>query len=114
MTDEHVVAIVSFEGALKRELKRVRKALQAVEDLSEFMLKIEMSGRVHSGDVLLKYGIGASSFTTTVSGDNLQAVLDEFLRRSGWQKIHAAKALTYEKIPSDDMQEEEDDSNDPF
>ncbi len=108
MTDEHVVAIVSFEGALKREIKRVRKELQKVDDLSSFSLKMEVKGRVHEGDVKLSYGIG-SEYGTEVTGDSLNAVLDEYLRRHGWKKVHEVKALSYEKIPSDDSVEPEED-----
>lgn len=100
----HTVAIVSFEGALKREIKRVRKELQKVDSLSDFRLNIEATGRLHDGEVNLSYRIG-ERYGENVEGDNLQACLDEFLRRHGWKQVHQAKALTYERIPSDDSQE---------
>lgn len=103
MTDEHVVAIVSFEGALKREIKRVRKEMQKVDSLHEMHLEIEVSGRLHEGELKLTFGIG--EYSGRVTGDSLQACLDEFLRRHGWEAIHEAKALSYEKIPTDDSDE---------
>lgn len=47
MSDEHTVAIVSFEGALKREIKRLRNKLKNIDEISEFQLEIVASGRVN-------------------------------------------------------------------
>ncbi len=98
---EHTVAIVSFEGALKREIKRLRKELQKVDSLSSFYVDMEVEGNLHQGDVRLTYKVGQASYDC-VKGDSLQACLDEFLRRKGWKDVHDAKLLSYEKIPSDD------------
>jgi hypothetical protein len=104
--DDHTVAIVSFDGAIKREIKRLRERLRLCEGLSEFSLEIEASGRVLDGDIDLSYSLSKSSYGAgKVSGDKLDAVLDEFLRRNGWEKLHAPKAIGYHKIPSDDTDE---------
>lgn len=103
MSDEHHVAIVSFEGALKREIKRLREQLKQIEDLSQFKLTITVSGRVHDGEVELSYGLGESMYGTgEVEGSALQSVLDEFMRRHGWNKINKPKAIAYNKIIGDD------------
>ena len=100
---EHLVAIVSFEGALKREVKRLREALRKVEKISEFRFTAMAAGRVHEGDVKITFSLCPNSFGgNMVEGDGAQAVLDEMLRRYGWDAVHRAKALTYEKIPSED------------
>ena len=104
MSEEHSVAIVSFEGALKREVKRIRKELQKVDSLSSMRIDIEVSGPVHSGDIRIQFCVG-SGYGNNVKGDSLNACVDEFLRRNGWEAIHKAKLLTYEKIPSDDTNE---------
>lgn len=104
MSNEHSVAIVSFEGALKREIKRVRNELKKIEDLSQFEMIIKADGRVNDGDVKLQFEIDLD-YDQNVRGDSLQAVLDEAMRRRGWTKIHDAKLLSYEKIPSDDSDE---------
>lgn len=116
--DEHLVAIVSFEGAMKREMKRVRQQLQAAVDggvsLNEFHLKVSCGGRVSSGEVKLEYSIAASDYgTDMVKGANLGEVVAEFLRRRGWSQVNAPKALAYDKIPSDDTEEKYDDRNGP-
>lgn len=108
---EHTVAIVSPEGALKREIKRVREALQRDETLHSFSIQIKASGRVHEGQVKLEYGVGDSEYGVDVKGDSLQAVVDELMRRRGWSAVHAPKALTYEKIPGDNTNPEDDPSS---
>lgn len=102
---EHTVAIVSFEGALKREVKRIRRQLALDETMSSFMIRIDASGRVDSGEVDISFGVGDSSYGATVNGDGLDTVVEELMRRRGWTARHAPKALFYEKIPSDDTEE---------
>lgn len=102
MNDEHVVAIVSFEGAVKREVKRIREALRpAVEAklmINDFGFQIKVSGRVLDGEVKLSYKIGEYDFMAKeVEGDSPNAVVDEFLRRKGWASIHAPLAISMDK-----------------
>lgn len=104
---EHTVAIVSFEGALKREIKRIRNRLKDVEEISEFSVKIEASGRVHDGEVKLSFAIAPNSYGyNEVKGRELNAVLEEMMRRHGWQKKNDPLAIAYEKVPSDDTDPE--------
>ena len=105
MSDEHTVAIVSFQGAIKREVKRIRNKLAMDESLSEFCFEITASGRVHEGTVKLAFAIGSSTYNTSLDGDDADEVIEEFMRRRGWKARHAPKALAYEKIPSDDTAE---------
>lgn len=103
MNEEHMIAIVSPSGAIKREIKRVRKELQKVDDLSYFRVTIQASGRVHDGDVKLTYSLSSAEYgSAEVEGDELQSVLDEMLRRHGWTAIHAPKAIGYTAVPDDD------------
>lgn len=106
MTDEHTVAIVSFAGALKREIKRVRRKLQRDERMSEFSIEIDVKGRVHDGDVKLTYSVCPSSWQNSdaVKGDDLDACVEELMRRRGWQSVHAPVAIGYERVPSDDTE----------
>lgn len=106
MTEDHTVAIVSFEGAVKREIKRIRKELSKCDSLSAMFMGITVEGPLHSGDLKLTYKVGSSEYTY-VKGDSLQACIDEFLRQHGWKEVHEAKAISYEKIPSDDTTEDE-------
>lgn len=108
MQTERRVAIVSFEGTLKREIKRVREQLKNCKRLPEFSLLIKAHCRVTKGDVSLSYELAEdfySLYPEVVKGDSLQAVVDEFLRRHGWSVLHAPKVVSYEEIPSDDTTE---------
>ena len=103
-TDEHLVAIVSFEGALKREIKRVRRELAKLDSLPYMRLVIQASGRLHDGDMKLTYSLSDEYSIDTTKGDAIQPVIDEFMRRHGWQAIHAPKAIGYSKVPDEDME----------
>jgi hypothetical protein len=106
--DEQVVAIVSFEGAIKREVKRLRERLKGCPDLREFHLSITASGRLLDGTVKLQYSLGTTGYSSDdVKGDALPVVVDEFLRRMGWTQVHAPKAIAYERIVGDDTNPED-------
>ncbi len=102
--NEHTVAIVNFEGALKREIRRTRMELQKIETVAELHLQITASGRLHDGDINLKFKLQDSEYDTIncVVGDTLSAVIEEYMRRHGWGKVHNPKAIGYDKVPSDD------------
>lgn len=109
MSDEHTVAIVSFEGALKREIKRLRNKLKAVDEISEFQLIIEASGRVNDGEVKLAFKLSPNTWGgSTVTGRELRAVEEEMLRRHGWQKKNDPLAIAYERVPSDDTNDDQE------
>ena len=98
---EHQIAIVSFEGAVKREVKRIREQLRADESLHEFEFDISIKGRVHDGDLKLTYELRDGPYDVRgVKGDSVNAVLDEFLRRRrGWTQRHAPKAIKLRENP---------------
>ena len=91
--DENHVAIVSFHGAVKREAAKVRAMLRDADIGGTFYLHVEVSGRIQDGDVSLAYKLSDNSYGPKVEGNELNAVLQEFLRRNGWEKVHAPKAI---------------------
>lgn len=106
MSDEHTVAIVSFEGAIKREIKKVREQLKRVDGLNSFIFTVRSEGRVLDGDIKLAFKISKEYGSDEVEGARLSPVLDEFMRRQGWKKVNAPLSIGYEKIPGDDTNEE--------
>ncbi len=104
---EHLVAIVSFEGALKREIKRVRRELAKCDALPFMRLQITAEGRLHDGDMKLSYCLADQYGINSVTGDELYSVVDEFLRQHGWQARHAPTAIAYHAAPSDETEEPE-------
>lgn len=92
--DESHVAIVSFHGAVKREAAKVQAMLADANIDNQFELKVEVGGRTHGGDISLKYSLAGSRYGDTVEGNELNAVVEEFMRRKGWTKQHAPKLIT--------------------
>jgi len=95
--EENTVAIVSFEGAVKREVRAIREALK-ICDVSQFKLRIVAEGRVNDGDVKISYRIG--EYSGECEGNSMRETLAEFMRRNGWDNANAPKAISYESIPA--------------
>lgn len=93
--EENTVTIMSFAGALKREVKRVRERLQACDEVSEFRLSIEASGRTRDGEVVLEYSLSKQYGGSTVKGNSIDAVVDEFVRRNSWNNNNAPLAISF-------------------
>ena len=92
----------TFEEAVETGMLGVRKELRNIEDLTRFSLEIKMTGRVHQGDVKIEYTIAEGDYGSgAVRGVGIEPVLEEFLRRHGWEKKFAALSLTYEKSQAD-------------
>ena len=99
--EEQTVAIVSFEGAVKREVLAVREAMKCCDSISYFRLVINASGRVNDGEVEISYHISESSYGSDgVEGNNVKECLSEFLRRHGWNSINKPIAISYDGIPT--------------
>ena len=89
------VAIVSFEGMIKRKAIEVKRKLSALENTTSMRLDIEISGRTHSGDLDIEYKLGEFySGDKMVRGNSIDAVVEEFMRRRGWDAAHAPLQLS--------------------
>lgn len=69
----------------------LRRHLQTYEDATRMDFTIEVEGRVHTGDLELKYSIG--SYGSEVSGNSIDEVVKEWLRRNDWKKRHEPLCL---------------------
>lgn len=89
--------------------KQVIATVQALRDLialddkapTYFNFRVEANGRVRDGDVTITFQLGESDYTNTVKGDNVEAVIAEYLRRIGWQKAHQYLSLPKVSEPAD-------------
>ena len=90
MTTEHSIAIVSFKGALKREIARVLKKLKQDESVSWFDLEIEASGRP-DGDIKIEYKLYDDQAQTFINGQDLDAMTDESHETPALRNIETAK-----------------------
>ena len=87
MSNEYETATVAMVAALRDLLKQDDQAPNF------FQFTVTAEGRVRDGEVKIMFGVGGNSYTTVVEGDNVQAVIVEYLRRIGWQKSHNYLAL---------------------
>lgn len=79
-----------FETALVSEMKRIRKLLSS-RNIPQLDITISCSGRVDSGDIRISFYIGP--YDKQVESGDLEAGIDEYCRRTGWTKRHAAICL---------------------
>ena len=98
--EEQTVAIVSFEGAVKREVKAIREAIKVCETVSELRFTITASGPINDGEVEITYEIAKNSYSAAVKGNNVRECLAEFLRRHGWDSTNKPVAISYNGLSS--------------
>ena len=81
--------MTEFEKAVVEEVKRVRTLLSQNDNLTQFTFSITAQGRVHSGEVQISFGMG--DYSASVTGNSVDGVVYEHLRRTGW--LHANNPL---------------------
>lgn len=81
-----------FETALLHEVARIRRTF-ADRDVGECNITIRASGRTDSEEMKITFSLDGSYNDREVTGNSLDACLDEFFRRKGWQKAHDYLAL---------------------
>jgi hypothetical protein len=75
----------------------LRKRLADADIGGSFGLTINISGRIQDGDVLCEYRL-CKNYGSDTKGHSLTPVINEFLRRNGWEETNAPLALP---APSD-------------
>lgn len=109
MQDEQLVAIVSFEGAVKREVKRIREGLKPAAEAgiissNEFTMTVKATGRVLDGEVKLIYSLSTNYYNSeAVEGNSLSEVVAEVLRRKGWQKVNKPLSISFDKAKEEEI-----------
>lgn len=94
-----------YEEDVKDIAVYVREELKGIESISSMSLDIEISGRVHDGELKIKFTLGSTySSSGSVSGGNIEAVLLEYKRRFGWDKRHQPLELTF--VPTPEVKQE--------
>lgn len=93
---------MSLHAEFAAAVALVRATLGA-NDVGHFNVAITASGRTETGcdNVKIEYRVGEGSYSyESVTGDSIQACLDEYLRRNGWNQAHAPLALTHDATVS--------------
>jgi hypothetical protein len=81
-----------FENMFKAVAMQIRDRLGDA-DLSNVKISIVASGRTH-GDLEIEYVIG-DYYSGQVVANTLEASVNEFLRRKGWDDINKPIAIPY-------------------
>ena len=96
--DHHKVTIVSFQGAIEREVKRIVKRMSIVESISTYDIHIRARGDLHEDTTEIEFSVG-TKYASEVSANTLDAALDEFMRRHGWEADNKVKQIAMRSIP---------------
>lgn len=86
-----------FDALIQELAIHVRDRLKVLEDLSSLDFEIEVSGRVHDGDLRINYQIGSTyNEGGVVKGPRLEVVIDEYLRRFGWDMRNQPLCISFD------------------
>jgi hypothetical protein len=94
-----------FDAIIKELALHVRDRLKVSEDISRIQFSIDISGRAHDGDLNIKYEVGSTyQDGGVVKGPKLEIVLDEYLRRFGWDQQNQPLCISFtgEEVPNVD------------
>ena len=95
MTDHHTQLHVYLLTAIDE----IRAKFSAA-NIPDFKLEITASGRSDTQQVLIEYQLGERYQYDTPKGSTLSAVIEETLRRKGWNdRNNPMKAITYDPVP---------------
>ena len=91
---------MNFDEMVKNLAIHVREQLKQVEDISSINFSVDISGRAHDGELKIKYEIGSTyQDGGCVKGPKLDIVIEEYLRRFGWDKRNQPLELTFAPEP---------------
>ncbi len=86
-----------FDAMIKELALHVRERLNKVESIPKIEFSIDISGRPHDGDLRIKYEIGSTySDGGAVKGSKLEIVIDEYMRRFGWDKQNQPLCISFD------------------
>jgi hypothetical protein len=84
----------NLENALIYAVKQMREDIANLEDPPSYLnFNIEVDGRVLDGDLEIKFSFDGGSYKSVTRGGNLANVVDEYLRRYGWNSKNDALCL---------------------
>lgn len=89
---------VPFGALVAKEVARIRELLKCDESMYNFVLRIDAEGRLHSGEVKITFTVSPTSYVNdeAVSGHNFNTIVEELLRRRGWNAVNTPLALSYD------------------
>jgi hypothetical protein len=89
---------MTFEKIVEAEVRRIKERLALAGGDGHFRLDIEASGRV-DGDFKIEFSLGENYSGNNPTGHNLDAVVDEYIRRRNWCTVNQVKFLPNVELP---------------
>lgn len=96
-----------FQAIFDRIL-HLQSELRGANIGGSFVFELQAHGRCQdTGNVRVEFALAKDYVgdSSTVKGNDLEPVLDEFLRRYGWAKANQPLMLTHESAPKNDDDE---------
>lgn len=90
----------AYETTIKEIAAYIRSELNVIEELPSLQFSIDISGRVHDGELQIKFELGGSySVGGLVKGGSIDAVIKEYKRRFGWDQRNQPLELSFSPEP---------------
>jgi hypothetical protein len=97
----------TLETALIDAIVAMREEISGLEDPPSYLnFNIEVDGRVLDGDIEVKFIFEGGNYSQVTKGGNLVNVVNEYLRRYGWNKRNDALCLP--KVYDDERRQHTD------
>lgn len=91
---------MNYEQTIKELAAYVRAELSVINEISSLDFDIDISGRLHDGELKIKFSVGSTYSTGgKVEGGSIDAVLKEYKRRFGWDKRNQPLELSFSPEP---------------
>lgn len=92
---------MSYEQTIKELAAYVRSELSVIDEIPKLDFDIEIDGRLHDGELKIKFSVGSVYETGgKVEGGSIDAVLQEYKRRFGWDQRNQPLELSFSPKPS--------------
>src|SRR5438445_12049657 len=104
----------AYREYVKEMAAYVRNELQEIEDISSLQFDIDISGRLHDGELKIEFKLGSSyGVGGQVKGGDLEAIVREYKRRFGWDQRNKPLELSFAPEKVDEVTFPQDDPNFP-
>ena len=97
--DHHKVTIVSFQGAIEREIKRVVERFRLLDSIHSYEIQVEARGNVDEDNTEISYRV-STGYDSSVKANTMDAAVDEYMRRKGWSTSNEIKQIPMRSIPT--------------
>lgn len=89
--------MTKYDDLIKSLALHIREELSRVDEISLIDFTLSIDGRAHDGELKIKYSLGSSYRAGgCVEGGRLEPVINEYLRRFGWDYRNKPLELTFD------------------